>query len=154
MLEALAQSAALVDAPDDAAGFKAWLARISERVANASSEGDFLGFGGVQVLEQMLQTALSGGGLREGQGAGGQLASGGPGNLGDILGSLLGGGQMTAGSGATPSQAAPGGFPIHALLVYSEVDSTSRCSSQNSRSALWSGASTFPLPEPCMFRQI
>ena len=51
MLEALAQSAALVDAPDDAAGFKAWLARISERVANASSERDFLGFGCVQVLE-------------------------------------------------------------------------------------------------------
>ena len=63
------------------------------------------------VLEQLLQTALSGGGLRDGQGTGGrdQSASGGPGNLGDILGSLLGGGQMTAGSGATPSRAAPGG---------------------------------------------
>ena len=63
------------------------------------------------VLEQLLQTALSGGGLRDGQGAGGrgQSASGGSGNLGDILGSLLGGGQMTAGSGATPSRAAPGG---------------------------------------------
>ena len=45
------------------------------------------------VLEQMLQAALSGGGLRDGQGTGGraQSASGGPGNLGDILGSLLGG---------------------------------------------------------------
>ena len=62
------------------------------------------------VLEQLLQTALSGGGLRGGQGAGrGQSAPGGAGNLGDILGSLLGGGQMTAGSGASPSQAAPGG---------------------------------------------
>ena len=63
------------------------------------------------VLEQLLQTALSGGGLRDGQGTGGhsQSAPGGAGNLGDILGSLLGGGQMTAGGGATPSRAAPGG---------------------------------------------
>ena len=63
------------------------------------------------VLEQLLQTALSGGGLRDGQGAGGrgQSASGSSGDLGDILGSLLGGGQMTAGNGTTPSRAAPGG---------------------------------------------
>ena len=53
LLEALAQSATLVDAkaPDDSAGFKAWLQQISERVANASSEGGFLGFGGVQVSD-------------------------------------------------------------------------------------------------------
>ena len=53
ILETLSQTAALVDAkaPDDAAGFKAWLAQISERVANASSEGGFLGFGGVQVSD-------------------------------------------------------------------------------------------------------
>lgn len=53
ILEALAQGAALVDAkaPDDAPGFKAWLARISEQVANASSEGGFLGFGGVKVSD-------------------------------------------------------------------------------------------------------
>ena len=53
ILEALAQSATLLDtnAPDDAAGFKAWLRQISERVANASSEGGFMGFGGVQVSD-------------------------------------------------------------------------------------------------------
>jgi hypothetical protein len=53
ILEALGQSAALVDAkaPDDAAGFKAWLGQISERVANAASEGGFLGFGGVRVSD-------------------------------------------------------------------------------------------------------
>jgi hypothetical protein len=53
ILSALAQSAALVDtkASDDAAGFKAWLRQISERVANASSEGGFMGFGGVKVSD-------------------------------------------------------------------------------------------------------
>jgi hypothetical protein len=38
-------------APDDAAGFKAWLRDISQRVAEASKEGSFLGVGGVQVSE-------------------------------------------------------------------------------------------------------
>jgi hypothetical protein len=53
LLAALAESAALVEskAPDDAAGYKAWLGQISERVAGAASEGGFLGFGGVQVSE-------------------------------------------------------------------------------------------------------
>jgi hypothetical protein len=53
ILDALGQSAALVDtkASDDAPGFKNWLAQISERVANASSEGGFLGFGGVRVSD-------------------------------------------------------------------------------------------------------
>ena len=53
VLEALGQAAALLDAkaPDDAAGFKAWLRDISERVANAAGEGGFLGFGGVQVSD-------------------------------------------------------------------------------------------------------
>jgi hypothetical protein len=53
ILKALGQTAALVDtkAPDDAAGFKAWLGQISEQVANAASEGGFLGFGGVQVSD-------------------------------------------------------------------------------------------------------
>ncbi|GLS29266.1 hypothetical protein SAMN04488498_11367 [Mesorhizobium albiziae] len=53
ILATLAQSAALVDtkAPDDTAGFKGWLRQISERVADASSEGGFLGFGGVQVSD-------------------------------------------------------------------------------------------------------
>ena len=53
ILEALGQSAALVDAkaPDDAPGFKAWLAGISQQVANASREGGFMGFGGVKVSD-------------------------------------------------------------------------------------------------------
>jgi hypothetical protein len=53
ILEALGQSAAVIEkkAPDDAAMFKAWLRQISERVANASSEGGFIGFGGVKVSD-------------------------------------------------------------------------------------------------------
>ena len=38
-------------APQDAAGFKAWLQTISKNVAEASSEGGFLGIGGVKVSE-------------------------------------------------------------------------------------------------------
>ena len=38
-------------APQDAAGFKAWLQAIGQNVAEASSEGSFLGIGGVQVSE-------------------------------------------------------------------------------------------------------
>ena len=38
-------------APDDAAGFKAWLRGISQKVAEASAEGGFLGVGGVQVSD-------------------------------------------------------------------------------------------------------
>jgi hypothetical protein len=38
-------------APGDAAAFKAWLFRISKTVAEAASEGGFLGFGGVQVSD-------------------------------------------------------------------------------------------------------
>ena len=38
-------------APQDAAGFKAWLQAISQNVAEASSEGGFLGIGGVQVSD-------------------------------------------------------------------------------------------------------
>lgn len=53
ILEALGQSVALIDAkaPDEAAGFKVWLGQISERVANAASEGGFMGFGGVKVSD-------------------------------------------------------------------------------------------------------
>src|SRR5262249_27958135 len=36
-------------APGDAPAFKAWLSSISQKVAEASSEGGFLGIGGVQV---------------------------------------------------------------------------------------------------------
>lgn len=38
-------------APADAASFKAWLKHIAEKVAEASSEGGFLGFGGVKVTD-------------------------------------------------------------------------------------------------------
>jgi hypothetical protein len=38
-------------APADAAAFKAWLRSISQSVAEAASEGSFLGFGGVRVSE-------------------------------------------------------------------------------------------------------
>jgi hypothetical protein len=38
-------------APQDAAAFKAWLLQISQHVAEASTEGGFLGFGGVAVSE-------------------------------------------------------------------------------------------------------
>lgn len=53
ILEALGQSTAIIDkkAPDDAPMFKAWLGQISERVANAASEGGFMGFGGVKVSD-------------------------------------------------------------------------------------------------------
>ncbi len=50
---AVRDAAALLDAkaPDDAATFKAWLRHISQAVAEASTEGGFLGFGGVRVSE-------------------------------------------------------------------------------------------------------
>ena len=38
-------------APDDATGFKAWLKHIAEKVAEASTEGGFLGFGGITVTD-------------------------------------------------------------------------------------------------------
>jgi hypothetical protein len=38
-------------APGDAAAFKTWLRTISQKVAEASSEGGFLGIGGVQVSD-------------------------------------------------------------------------------------------------------
>ena len=59
------------------------------------------------MLEQMLEAALSGGALRQGQGETARAAPGG--NLGDILGGLLGGGQMAAGDGGAASRSAPGG---------------------------------------------
>jgi len=53
ILASLSQTAGLLEAkaPDDAAGFRGWLHSISERVANAASEGGFLGFGGVKVSD-------------------------------------------------------------------------------------------------------
>lgn len=49
----LREASSLLDhkAPDDAAAVKGWLRQISERVANASSEGGFMGFGGVPVSD-------------------------------------------------------------------------------------------------------
>ena len=63
------------------------------------------------VLEQMLQAALQGGGLRAGQGTNtpSQPAPGGSGNLGEILGSLLGGSPAAGGGGATVGRSVPAG---------------------------------------------
>ena len=49
----LAEIARLIDAkaPDVAAGYKAWLREIARKVAEAGTEGGFLGFGGVKVSE-------------------------------------------------------------------------------------------------------
>ena len=38
-------------APADAPAFKAWLKHVAEKVAEASTEGGFLGFGGVRVTD-------------------------------------------------------------------------------------------------------
>lgn len=50
-IDTLRQAAALLDAkaPGEAADVKAWLRQISASVAEASKEGGFLGFGGVEV---------------------------------------------------------------------------------------------------------
>jgi hypothetical protein len=52
-LEVLKQAAAIVDAKahSDASAFKSWLRHIAQAVAEASTEGGFLGFGGVPVSE-------------------------------------------------------------------------------------------------------
>lgn len=52
-LSALADVARILHAkaPHDAAAFKAWLEEISLKVAEASKEGGFLGFGGVRVSD-------------------------------------------------------------------------------------------------------
>jgi hypothetical protein len=57
-IETLRQAGAVVDAkaPSDAAAFKAWLRQISQHVAEASTEGGFLGFGGVPVSESEKAT--------------------------------------------------------------------------------------------------
>jgi hypothetical protein len=49
----LRQASAIVDAkaPQDAPAFKGWLEQLGQRVADASKEGGFLGFGGIQVSE-------------------------------------------------------------------------------------------------------
>ena len=52
-IQVLRQAADLVEAKAarDAPGFKAWLCTISQKVAEASTEGGVLGFGGVRVSE-------------------------------------------------------------------------------------------------------
>lgn len=52
-VESLRQAASVVDskAPQEAPAFKAWLLDISKNVADASTEGGFLGFGGVKVSD-------------------------------------------------------------------------------------------------------
>jgi hypothetical protein len=52
-LETLRQASAILDAkaPADAPTFKAWLNSIAAKVAEASKEGGFLGFGGAQVSD-------------------------------------------------------------------------------------------------------
>jgi len=57
-LAELKRAVALVDAkaPADAGTFKHWLSHISQIVADAGSEGGFLGFGGVQVSDKEKAT--------------------------------------------------------------------------------------------------
>jgi hypothetical protein len=57
-LENLREASAILaaKAPGDAPGFKAWLNSISEKVAEASSEGGFLGIGGVKVSDKEKAT--------------------------------------------------------------------------------------------------
>lgn len=43
-------------APADAPAFKSWLQGVAEKVAEASTEGGFLGFGGVQVSDKEKAT--------------------------------------------------------------------------------------------------
>jgi hypothetical protein len=52
-IEELRAVSALVDtkAPEDAAGFKAWLNEVARKAAEAGNEGGFLGFGGVAVSD-------------------------------------------------------------------------------------------------------
>lgn len=53
VVASLARIGEILDAkaPSDAAAFKAWLKHVAEKVAEAASEGGFLGIGGVQVTE-------------------------------------------------------------------------------------------------------
>jgi hypothetical protein len=57
-ITALHGIAALIEtkAPDDAAGFKAWLQHIATGAAEAANEGGFMGFGGVKVSDKERAT--------------------------------------------------------------------------------------------------
>jgi hypothetical protein len=52
-IETLQQARTVVEAkaPADSAAFKSWLYQISQKVAEASKEGGFMGIGGVTVSE-------------------------------------------------------------------------------------------------------
>ena len=52
-LDELRRTAAILDAkaPNDAKAFKNWLNHIADLVAEAGTEGGFLGFGGVKVTD-------------------------------------------------------------------------------------------------------
>ncbi len=53
-LDVLGRAAAIVEAkaPAEAPHFRSWLFTISQRVAEAATEGGFLGFGGVRVSDE------------------------------------------------------------------------------------------------------
>ncbi len=57
-IEALGAAGAVVDAkaPSDAVAFKGWLRQISQHVAEAATEGGFLGLGGVPVSDKEKAT--------------------------------------------------------------------------------------------------
>jgi hypothetical protein len=57
-LAELTRAALIIDAkaPNDAKAFKAWLAHTAQVVAEAASEGGFLGFGGVKVSDKEKAT--------------------------------------------------------------------------------------------------
>jgi hypothetical protein len=57
-LDGLKRVAAVLDAkaPHEAAAFKSWLRIIASNTAEASSEGGFMGFGGVQVSDNEKAT--------------------------------------------------------------------------------------------------
>jgi hypothetical protein len=57
-LDSLREVSTILDAraPGDAGAFKLWLRGISQKVAEASKEGGFLGFGGVQVSDSEKAT--------------------------------------------------------------------------------------------------
>jgi hypothetical protein len=52
-IDELRAVSSIVDAkaPEDAAGFKAWLGEVARKAAEAGNEGGFLGFGGVAVSD-------------------------------------------------------------------------------------------------------
>jgi hypothetical protein len=59
-LDCLRETSAILDAkaPADAVAFKTWLRGISQKVAEASREGAFLGFGGVRVSDSETATLV------------------------------------------------------------------------------------------------